>query len=93
MYPKQYHPLRIGLFGIGLEAYWAQFEGLQERLEGYVQVVGGRLERPCVEVVNLGLIDSPEPAMEVSSNHFNTLFFLIEAAQILNKMGRAARIP
>jgi hypothetical protein len=28
-----------------------------------------------------------------SPNHSNTLFFLIEAAQILNKMGRAARIP
>ena len=64
MKPKQCHPLRIGLFGIGLEAYWAQFEGLQERLEGYVRVVAGRLEHPGVEVVNLGLIDSPERAME-----------------------------
>jgi len=26
------YPLRIGLFGIGLEAYWAQFSGLKERL-------------------------------------------------------------
>ena len=25
-------PLRIGLFGIGLDAYWPQFAGLQERL-------------------------------------------------------------
>jgi L-arabinose isomerase len=64
MKPKQYHTLRIGLFGIGLEAYWAQFEGLQERLEGYVRVVAGRLESPGVDVVNLGLIDSPERAME-----------------------------
>ena len=24
---------KIGLFGIGLEAYWEQFEGLKERLE------------------------------------------------------------
>ena len=57
-------PLRVGLFGIGLEAYWPQFEGLKERLEGYVRIVAGRLERPGVEVVNLGLVDSPERAME-----------------------------
>ncbi|MFZ4776192.1 MAG: arabinose isomerase [Terrimicrobiaceae bacterium] len=57
-------PLRVGLFGIGLEAYWAQFDGLKERLESYVRIVSGRLERPGVEVVNLGLVDSPERAME-----------------------------
>ena len=26
---------RVGVFGIGLAAYWPQFEGLRERLEGY----------------------------------------------------------
>ena len=57
-------PLRVGLFGIGLEAYWPQFAGLKERLEGYVRVVSKNLERPDVEVINLGLIDSPERAME-----------------------------
>ena len=54
------YPLRIGLFGIGLEAYWPQFEGLRERLEGYMARVAAHLERPGVELVNLGLIDSPE---------------------------------
>ncbi len=58
------HPLRIGLFGIGLEAYWPQFPGLEERLRGLVARVGARLARPEVEVVNLGLIDGPEKAME-----------------------------
>ena len=28
--------LRVGLCGIGLDAYWPQFEGLHARLEGYV---------------------------------------------------------
>jgi L-arabinose isomerase len=56
--------LRVGLFGIGLEAYWPQFAGLKERLEGYVRVVSKNLERPDVEIINLGLIDSPERAME-----------------------------
>ena len=56
--------VRIGLFGIGLDAYWPQFKGLKRRLEGYVRVVEGRLARPGVEVVNLGLVDTPEKAME-----------------------------
>jgi len=30
-------PPRVGIFGIGLAAYWPQFEGLRERLEGYQQ--------------------------------------------------------
>ncbi len=55
-------PLRIGLFGIGLDAYWPQFAGLKERLEDYVARVAGKLERPGVEVVNLGLVDNPDRA-------------------------------
>jgi L-arabinose isomerase len=54
--------LRVGLFGIGLDAYWPQFAGLQERLAGYVKQVESKLERPGVEVVNLGLVDTPEKA-------------------------------
>jgi L-arabinose isomerase len=55
---------RIGLFGIGLDAYWPQFAGLEQRLEGYLAVVQKKLERPDVEVVNLGLIDTPPKALE-----------------------------
>ena len=56
------HGFTIGLFGIGLDTYWPQFEGLQERLTGYVRQVAQRLERPGVRVVNLGLVDSPDKA-------------------------------
>jgi L-arabinose isomerase len=56
--------LKIGLFGIGLEAYWSQFDGLKARLEGYVDVVAGKLKRNYTEIVNLGLIDSPEKSFE-----------------------------
>src|SRR5664279_779069 len=55
-------PLRIGLFGIGLDAYWPQFTGLKERLEGYLGRVAQKLARPGVEIVNLGLIDNPDRA-------------------------------
>ena len=57
-------PLRIGLFGIGLDTYWPQFAGLKERLEGYVARVSQQLERPGVEIVNLGLVDNPDRAYE-----------------------------
>lgn len=55
-------PLRLGLFGIGLDAYWPQFPGLKERLEGYLGRVAGKLARPGVELVNAGLVDSPDRA-------------------------------
>jgi L-arabinose isomerase len=56
--------LKIGLFGIGLDAYWPQFTGLKERLHSYLDKVAVKLGRPDVDVVNLGLIDNPEAAME-----------------------------
>lgn len=56
--------LRAGLCGIGLDAYWSQFAGLEERLKGYVAQVASRLSRPGVEVVNLGLIDTPQRSRE-----------------------------
>jgi L-arabinose isomerase len=56
--------LRAGLCGIGLDAYWSQFAGLQQRLEGYVRQVAARLARPGVEVVNLGLVDTPARSRE-----------------------------
>ncbi len=57
-------PLKIGLFGIGLDTYWSQFDGLEQRLIGYVETVADKLKRPDVEIVNLGLIDTPEKALE-----------------------------
>jgi L-arabinose isomerase len=55
---------RIGLFGIGLDTYWPQFKGLKARLEHYLGQVSQKLARPGVEIVNLGLIDSPAKALE-----------------------------
>ncbi|HET8826108.1 MAG TPA: arabinose isomerase [Terriglobales bacterium] len=60
--PQTIPKLRVGLFGIGLEAYWPQFAGLRERLNAYIGQVASQLARPDVEVVNLGLVDTPEKA-------------------------------
>lgn len=56
--------LKVGLFGIGLDTYWPQFEGLESRLLGYVQQVAENLQRPYAQVVNIGLVDTPDKAME-----------------------------
>jgi L-arabinose isomerase len=62
MNPKTNIELKFGLFGIGLEAYWPQFPGLEDRLKGYSQHVAQQLAKGGVPVVNLGLIDTPEKA-------------------------------
>ena len=59
--------LKVGLFGIGLQAYWEQFEGLEQRLKGYVDLVAQRLQGYGAEIVNLGLVDTPEKAFESGS--------------------------
>ena len=56
--------LKIGLFGIGLNAYWEQFEGLKERLDAHVDVVYEKLKALCPRTLNLGLIDTTEKAFE-----------------------------
>jgi L-arabinose isomerase len=57
--------LRVGLFGIGLAAYWSQFAGLEERLKGNVARVAERLAAPGREIVNFGLVDSTERAFAI----------------------------
>ncbi|WP_246230568.1 hypothetical protein [Mucilaginibacter humi] len=58
---------RIGLFGIGLNTYWDQFEGLEQRLSGYIDAVNNKLGSYGVEVVNLGLIDDAHKAFAAGS--------------------------
>ena len=63
-YPPE---VRIGLAGIGLDTYWAQFPGLKERLECYLTRIEKRiadLVHGKVQIVNMGLVDSPECALE-----------------------------
>ncbi len=66
IYARAYPKARIGLFAIGLAAYWPQFPGLKERLEGYYQHVVDQLEGTA-EVVGLGLVDTPQAAYAAGS--------------------------
>lgn len=57
-------PLKIGLFGIGLDTYWNQFEGLKDRLIGYLTKVEQNIKQTHDNVVNLGIIDNSNAAFE-----------------------------
>ena len=54
---------KVGLFSVGLEAYWNQFEGLQQRLEASNATICHRLEGLGAEVVNVGMVDSLSKAL------------------------------
>jgi L-arabinose isomerase len=56
--------LKIGLFGIGLDTYWDQFDGLKSRLEGYLGEVEKKLAAVHPQIINAGLVDSPDKAFE-----------------------------
>jgi L-arabinose isomerase len=94
------HEFTVGLFGIGLDTYWPQFEGLRQRLTGYTQQVAQRLEKPGVRVINLGLVDSPEKA-EAAGHAFRRhdvdLIFLYVTTYALSStvlpVVRRAKVP
>src|SRR5688500_12318544 len=55
---------RVGVFGIGLDAYWPQFAGLKERIEGYQRRVEERVRELGGDVVSAGLVDSAQAARD-----------------------------
>ncbi len=54
--------INIALFGIGLDTYWPQFHGLEQRLTGYLARIHQRLSSPDRHIINGGLIDSVNKA-------------------------------
>jgi L-arabinose isomerase len=58
------HDLKIGLFGIGLAAYWEQFPGLEDRLKGYLSIAEEKIRAMHPQIINLGLIDDAEKAFD-----------------------------
>jgi L-arabinose isomerase len=59
--------MKAGLFGIGLETYWPQFDGLLERLEGYRRQIKARMERMNVTIVDAGMVDNPDKARQAAT--------------------------
>src|SRR6266496_6556008 len=75
-------PLRLGLFGIGVDTYWPQFKGLKNRLMGYQRLIAERIlvgrassragssgdsPRRKVQLVDAGLVDSLAKARAAAS--------------------------
>ncbi|MGA3096973.1 MAG: arabinose isomerase [Bryobacteraceae bacterium] len=91
---------RVGLFSIGLDSYWPQFPGLEDRLNGYSKRIARKLEALGAEVVHLGLIDNPRKAAQAGHQFRQAdvdLIFLHIATYALSStvlpVVRRARVP
>lgn len=58
---------KVGLFGIGLDTYWGQFDGLLDNLKGYQEQIKNKITGFGVEVVDAGMIDNLEKAREAAN--------------------------
>jgi L-arabinose isomerase len=57
---------KVGLFGIGLDTYWAQFDGLLGNLMQYQEQIKNRIAGFGVEVADAGMVDNPVKAREAA---------------------------
>ena len=57
---------KVGLFGIGLDTYWDQFEGLLDNLKSYQNLIKDTIGQFGVEVVDAGMVDNPIKAREAA---------------------------
>ncbi len=58
---------RVGLLGIGLDTYWNQFEGLLGNLKNYQAQIKEKIESYGSEVIDAGMVDNPQKAVEAAS--------------------------
>lgn len=54
---------KIGIYSVGLKAYWPQFAGLRERLIDYGKHIAGRIAQTS-EVYNYGLVDCAQEGLK-----------------------------
>lgn len=67
---KKYKKPRIGIYTMGLKAYWSQFQGLKERLTEYGEYITARVESLGAEVFFFGLVDCEQAGRECGE-YFN----------------------
>ena len=92
--------LNVGLIGVGLNTYWAQFEDLQSRLLGYQQTIRQRMEMYSVNVIDGGLLDSPQKvqnaANEMTNKHIEILFVYISTyalSSLILPLAQQCKVP
>ena len=73
--------IKAGLFGIGLDTYWAQFDGLLDRLKGYQQEIAAKIAGFGVQVIDAGMVDNPfkanDAAQRFNTEHVDVIFLFI----------------
>ena len=57
---------KVGLFGIGLDTYWPQFDGLLDKLVGYQKEIKDKITDFGVQVADAGMVDNPVKAGEAA---------------------------
>lgn len=72
---------KVGLYGIGLDTYWPQFEGLLDHLKGYQERIRNHIAGFGVEVIDAGMVDNPAKAGEAAdllkSNDVEIVFLYV----------------
>ena len=72
---------KVGLFGIGLDTYWAQFDGLLDNLMTYQSQIKNKIAQFGVEVIDAGMVDNPVKAREAAdflkANDVEILFLYV----------------
>ena len=72
---------KVGLFGIGLDTYWAQFGGLLDNLMRYQEQIKNKIAGFGVEVIDAGMVDNPEKAKQagdfLKSNDVEIVFLYV----------------
>ena len=54
--------MKAGIFSIGLDTYWPQFDGLLHNLNGYNAEIHDRIAGMGIELVDAGMVDNVEKA-------------------------------
>ena len=54
---KEPRKAKIGIYTMGLQCYWAQFEGLRDRLLAYGRFIAEKVEALGAEVYFYGIVD------------------------------------
>lgn len=69
---------RIGVFAVGHDTYWGQFEGLLDNLMGYHEIFKRIVEENEVEIIDYGMVDSSMAAFEtlekIKADNVDVLF-------------------
>ena len=61
---KESSLVRIGIFGVGYEKYWAQFPGLFEELMQKQEKFISKFHDSGIMLIDFGMVDSPVKAYE-----------------------------